>query len=170
MRYEQPALRTVFKSTCKKMLFLTSMVCGEWKRSERAPGASSHTQLPNRSAGQQVGFQLLVWQERFSDSLVMQPLNFLRCLCLYAVIWLSAIHCFTSYWGLYLHVPLISPDSFPVAISKPRRATVGYFLLRGKQTMLFYVTVTVVVQMAGAVSKEGRCATKPFGTQLERAA
>ena len=55
----------------QEMLFLRSMVCVEWKRSERARGASSHTQLLRWSTGQQreLGSQLLVWKERYSGGL-----------------------------------------------------------------------------------------------------
>lgn len=41
------SVHPAFKSPCKKMLFLTSMVCGEWRSSGRA---SSHTQLPDKNS------------------------------------------------------------------------------------------------------------------------
>lgn len=134
--YKQPALCILYsRAHAKKMLFLTSMACGERKWSERVQRASSHTQLLHWSAGQQHSFPLLVWQERFADSLVVKQ----RTSSHGCIFMIYATDCFFFMldWCLYLHEPLIfvkgSASSEPCEnISWSFIATSDHFLLRSR--------------------------------------
>ena len=125
---------TVFKSTCKKMLFWQVW----YVVSERAQGASSHTHLLYWSAGQHCGFWRRLAGKIFRQSCCAAA-NFFQWLCSSIDISHTLQLTLVPSWNLtrvwqFLNQLTLFPDLY-----------VGYFHIHEK---VLVFDVTVVVQMA----------------------